>query len=126
MDPLAPFDDDLVADAAGEAGLGPEAVASALRTHQESVREYPGVDDLVYEWRRGMAYDPLVTRGDAAYYLAVLGHVWTEFGERLDFGDDLLASVRRVHERQARRDAPAQDVDPSVYEEAAPVVLTRH
>lgn len=125
MDPLAPFDDDLVVDAASEAGPGADGVASALRAHQESVREYPGVDDLVYEWRRGMASDPLVTRGDVAYYLVVLDHVWTEFGERLGFADDLLAAVRRVHDRQARRDAPGQDVDPAVYDEAAPVVLTR-
>lgn len=125
MEPLAPFDDDLVADAAAATGLDADEVADALREHQASVREYPGVDDLIYEWRRGMAYDPLVERTAAAYYLVVLAHVWTEFGDRLGLGDDRLAAVRAVHDRQARRDATDLGVDESVYDDAAPIVLAR-
>lgn len=125
MDPLAPFDDGVVADAAAAAGIDAGTLETGLREHQESVRSYPGVDDLVYEWRRAMAYDPLVERAEVAYYLVVLEHVWDEFGARLEFDGELLAAVRAVHDRQARRDAAGLGVDEDVYNGAAPVVLTR-
>lgn len=101
--PLTAFDDDVVETVAAETGMAPGRLREALRRHQEHARSLPGVDDLVYEWRRFLPYDPLVRREPETYVLALERSVWVEFGEQLSFDDATLDAVVAVHARQARR-----------------------
>jgi hypothetical protein len=107
--PLAAFDDDSFETVADETTLDAGALRDVTERHQESVRELPGVDDIVYEWRNHFHMDPLVYRTDRVYVLALPAHVWDEFGDRLDLGDDDLAALKSVHDRQARRMVPDGD-----------------
>lgn len=124
-EPLAAFDDELVAHVSDAEGVDATALRDALRRQQEHARSLPGVDDLVYEWRRFLPYDPLVHRGETAYYLVFTASVWEEFGEQLSFDDATLAAVRAVHDRQLRRALVAVDLDASVADGGAAMVLTR-
>ncbi|MFC4360023.1 hypothetical protein ACFO0N_18905 [Halobium salinum] len=103
-DPLAVFDDALVAAVAQERSLDPTALRTLVRRHQEAVRSLPGVDGLVYEWRKAFANDPLLERRPEAYFLALPGHVWIEFASTIEADGDELAAVRDVHERFLRRE----------------------
>lgn len=124
MDPLAPFNGEVIEAVSAETGRDPAAVRELVARHQRSVRENPGVADLVYEWRRYLPYDPLVVRADDAYHLVVLPRVWDDFG-RAGFTEPELDRLKRVHNRQARRAARARDDEETVFDGAAPVVLTR-
>lgn len=124
-DPLAAFDDDIVEGVAAETDLPVSTLRDRLRRQQEHARSLPGVDDLVYEWRRFLPYDPVVRRESDAYYLVFTDSVWIEFGEQLSFDDATLAAVRTVHDRQLRRSLAAAEEDQSVADGGAPMVLTR-
>lgn len=124
-DPLAAFDEHVLTAVTEETALDGTQLRDALRRHQEHARSLPGVDDLVYEWRRFLPYDPLVHRETRAYYLVFQPSVWSEFGEQLAFSDATLAAVRAVHDRQLRRVFATLDVDESVLEGGAAMVLTR-
>lgn len=102
-DPLAAFDEDVVGSVARETGTAVEHLRGVLRRHQEHAASLPGVDDLVYEWRRFLPYDPLVRRDAETYVLALERSVWTEFGDQLSFDESTLEAVVLVHARQARR-----------------------
>ncbi|WP_101297829.1 hypothetical protein [Halegenticoccus soli] len=99
-DPLAAFDEEVVEAVARDRGVATERLRELLRRQQESVRELPGVDDIVYEWRRAFPRNPLVERRDEAYFLAVPDHVWPEFGDALSLSSAELAALRAVHARQ--------------------------
>ncbi|WP_255196117.1 hypothetical protein [Halorarius litoreus] len=124
-DPLAAFDDDLIAAVARDRDIGVARLSAALCRQQEHARSLPGVDGLVYEWRRFLPYDPLVHRGETAYYLVFLPSVWAEFGEQLSFDEPLLEAVKRVHDQQFSRALASLDEDDSVREGGAAMVLTR-
>ena len=70
--------------------------------HQQAVRDLEGVgvDGLVYEYRTQFHRDPLVTQTETAYYLSVRGHVWDEFGERMELSDAELAQLKEAHAEQ--------------------------
>ena len=70
--------------------------------HQQTVRELGGVgvDGLVYEYRTQFHRDPLVTQTETAYYLSVRSHVWEEFGERMEIGEEELERLKEAHEEQ--------------------------
>lgn len=125
MEPLAPFDDAVVGSVAAETGGDAAALRALVARHQRAVRENPGVSNLLYEWRRYLAYDPLVARTAEAYHLVVLDRVWEEFGASLGLSGVELDRLKRVHDRQARRDARARGDDESVFDGAAPILLTR-
>ncbi|MXR42054.1 hypothetical protein GRX01_11985 [Halobaculum sp. WSA2] len=95
LGPLAPH----VADAATAAGVDESAVRRTLATMQADVRAYPGVADLVFEYRRAFEYDPLVRRDGRAYYLLVPPRVWREFAATLEASAAVLAAARAVHDR---------------------------
>jgi hypothetical protein len=99
-DPLGPFEAGLVRDVAETFELESSTLRTALTSHQETVRENPGVDGLVYEWRRTLPYDPLVRRTPAVYHCALHEGVWAEFEPYVEVP---LAALRVVHDRQARR-----------------------
>lgn len=122
-DPLAAFDDEIVATTATDADVPQAALDDMITRQQELVREYPGVDNLVFEWRRAFPNDPLVRRTERAYYLVVGEHVWTDFQSRLDLSDDDLRTLRTVHERQFR--VTVGEDAASIGPDAHAIVLTR-
>jgi hypothetical protein len=108
-DELAAFEDDLVASVGAEveperdAEVGPERLAALAREHQAGVRDRPGVDNIVYEWRRQLPGDPLLRRTRAVYVLALPEGVWAEFLDELGADGQEAAALRRLHARQADR-----------------------
>jgi hypothetical protein len=100
--PLAAFDDGTFDHVAAETAVSADRLRALVRRHQEGVRDLPGVDDIVYEWRNHFHMDPLLVRTDAVYVLALPGHVWEEFADRLDVSETELDALLSVHDRQAR------------------------
>ena len=99
-DPLAPFDDAVFAAVAEEFDTSTAALRDLVRRQQEAVRRLPGVDDIVYEWRRGFPNDPVVERRQEAYYLSVADTVWPEFAAALSLDEREATLLRTVHQRQ--------------------------
>jgi len=118
-DELAAFDEDLFADGS----LDRDRLVALARAHQAGVRESPGVDNLVYEWRNGLARDPLVERTRGVYVLALPDRVWAEFVAALDADEAEAAALRALHDRQARRTVGADRA--GALAEATAMVLTR-
>ncbi|WP_340102072.1 hypothetical protein [Salinibaculum salinum] len=120
-DPLAAFDDDTLETVAATTGVDERRLRDVARAHQAGVRDLPGVDDIVYEWRNQFHQDPLLHRTEAVYVLALRDHVWTEFGAQLDATDAELDALRTLHDEQARSFVS----DSSRFDTDAAVVLTR-
>jgi hypothetical protein len=119
--PLAAFDDGIIGTVSEEYDIDEHALRAIATAHQEGIRDLPGVDDIVYEWRNQFHQDPLVHRTETVYVLAVQSHVWDEFGDSLDVTDAELTALRALHDGQARSltgETPRFDAD-------APLVLTR-
>jgi hypothetical protein len=110
-DELDPFDADLFAIVGDEHGVDADRLRELTRTHQSNVRDLPGVEDIVYEWRSQFHWDPLLAQTAGAYYLALPDHVWDEFAESLDASDTEREALVALHERQIRRDAPEVGID---------------
>ncbi|MEF8887065.1 MAG: hypothetical protein V5A30_04600 [Haloarculaceae archaeon] len=122
---LAAFDDEVLLSVGTE--VGAERLAALAREHQAGVRDLPGVDDIVYEWRRGLPWDPLLFRSPEVYVLAVPNRVWAEFLDRLSPEDPEAEALRELHDRQARRTlerVARQEVTDALDARAA-MVLTR-
>jgi hypothetical protein len=118
-DPLAAFDPATVERVAAAHDLSADRLRDSLAAHQRSVRDLPGVDDIVYEWRRAFPGDPVVERRPDAYLLVVAALVWGEFADALGLDETTREAVRAVHRETvaAAADGPLPDGDP--------VVLTR-
>lgn len=106
-EPGTPFADDVVAAVADEHDLDAAALASLADRHQRSVRSLPGVDELVYEWRKNFD-GAVLDRTEVTYYLSVPEWVWGEFGESLDLSADATDALAAVHRRtvEGRDDLP--------------------
>jgi len=107
--PLAAFDDETFEEVTAETELDAADLRTLARRHQEGVRELPGVDNIVYEWRNHFHMDPLVHRTDAVYVLALADHVWEEFADRLDLSSTERDALKTLHDRQARALATSTD-----------------
>jgi hypothetical protein len=118
---LAAFDDQTLESVADRTETTAENLEALVARHQERVRDSPGVDDIVYEWRNYFHMDPLVVRTETAYVLAVESHVWDEFAESLDLSGPELDALKAVHDAQARTTAP----NAGRFGTAEAVVLTR-
>jgi len=99
-DPLAAFDPDVVDAVAADHDLAASGLRDLASRHQESMRDLPGIDDLVYEWRTQFHDDPMVERTETAYYLTVREHVWEEFADALDLSERELGALQALHDRQ--------------------------
>jgi len=96
---LSPFDDDVVRSVGAASNVGIQRLEEAVADHQRTMQENPGVEDLVYEWRK--QYDnPVIHRTESVFILAVPPTVWEEYGRYLDFTDELLGAVTAVHQEQ--------------------------
>ncbi|PSP52192.1 hypothetical protein BRC60_00760 [Halobacteriales archaeon QH_1_68_42] len=112
-------------DVAGDHDIDSDRLSTLARTHQSNVRNLPGVDDIVYEWRTQFHQDPLLARTSAAYYLALPDHVWDEFAEDIGASEAERAALVDLHGRQTRIDADEVGADTARLETSEPVVLTR-
>lgn len=119
-DPLAAFDADRIADVAGETDLSADTLEALVRRHQDAVRDLPGVEDIVYEWRSQFHEDPLRDRTPERYVLVLRDHVWEEFADSLDLSADELTAIQAVHERQA-----SAVIADGTLDDGVPMVLTR-
>ncbi|RXK49023.1 hypothetical protein [Halorientalis pallida] len=106
-DTLAPFDDDLLGTVAGRHDLDEPALRDLLARHQRQVRDNPGVEDIVYEWRSQFHEQPILQRTDDTYYLRLRAHVWDEFADALDISEADLHALLDAHEEQCRRETGA-------------------
>ncbi|MFC7019140.1 MULTISPECIES: hypothetical protein [Haloarcula] len=101
-DLTAPFDDEVVRAVAAENDVDRDVLADALVDHQRTMQANPGVEDLVYEWRKQYA-DPVLERTPDRYVVGVRTAVWEEYGEYLDLEDHVLAALVAVHQEQVLR-----------------------
>jgi len=92
------FDTTDVERSASEFAVDPAALTERLADHQAAVEELPGVENIVYEWRKQYE-DPLIERTAEVYYLRVPATVWDEFGDALGVGDAMLSALVDVHRR---------------------------
>jgi len=99
---LAPFEDDVFRQVAAANDIDVEPLQNTVADHQRTMRENPGVENLVYEWRKQYD-DPVLVRTPDLFVVAVAPTVWEEFGEYLDFERDRLAAVSAVHQEQTIR-----------------------
>lgn len=107
-DLLSPFDDDLVDLVADRSQPSADRLRDLLLAHQRQVRDNPGVEDIVYEWRSQFHEAPVLHQTGEAYYLRLRRHVWDEFADALDLSEVELDALLDVHEEQVRRDLGAE------------------
>ena len=62
------FDPGDVETVAETFGVDADDLAAVVARHQQAVEDLPGVENIVYEWRKQYE-DPLVERTETAYYL---------------------------------------------------------
>lgn len=110
-----------IEDVAADEPIGASPLREAVVSHQRGVHDAPGVDDIVYEWRRYFAGDPLLVRTDDAYVVTIPASVWAEFERDHDFEESTARALRAVHAAAAERLA----TPPDEREEFAPIVLLR-
>lgn len=119
---MAAFDDAVVSRTAEEAEVGADSIRRVARSHQQTVRDLPGVEDIVYEWRRSLPKNPLVERRTDAYYLAVDATVWGEYGDALSLSLAEFDALRALHANQL---AATLGSDAAPDDGRLPLVLTR-
>jgi len=107
---LAPFDDDVLRQVAAANHIERELLEDALASHQRTMRANPGVEDLVYEWRKQYD-DTVLVRTPSLFVLALPPTVWEEYADHLDFDDETLAAVTAVHQEQTIRMARVDFAD---------------
>ena len=124
-DELAAFEERVIDAVAADHAVEPGRLTELVRTHQANVRDLPGVEDIVYEWRNYFHQDPLVGQTPAVYYLALPDHVWEEFTEDLGVGEAERDALLAVHDRQARAASDEDGVEVARLDADAALVLTR-
>jgi transposase-like protein len=121
-DLLAAFDDEVIRAVAAENDVERDLLVDALRDHQRTMRDNPGVENLVYEWRKQFQ-DPVLDRTPDRYVVAVKASVWEEFGSFLELSDEMLGAVVAVHQEQVLRSLSEGALTSAP--ELVPLVVTR-
>jgi hypothetical protein len=98
-DLLESFDDDVLRAVASENDVELDDLRDALADHQRTMRDTPGVEDLVYEWRKQYD-DPVLARTDSVFVVSVPPTVWEQYGEYLDIETPMLRAVVAAHQEQ--------------------------
>jgi hypothetical protein len=101
-DLLEPFDTAVIRSVASENDVTVKALETHLADHQRTMRETPGVEDLVYEWRKQYD-DPVLARTESIFVVAVPPTVWEEYGDYLDVDTPVLQAVVAAHGEQTLR-----------------------
>lgn len=119
---LEPFDTEVIRAVAGENDVAVETLKARLADHQRTMRDTPGIEDLVYEWRKQYD-DPVLARTESMFVLALPPTVWEEYGEYLDLDELVLQALVAAHAEQTLR---LSDVDLSgVPDSYTPVIVAR-
>lgn len=92
------FDDAILVATAADHDVDRGELAELVGRHQSAAATLPGIEDLVYEWRKQYD-DAVVERTPGWYYLCVPEWVWGEFADHLDAGERDLAALVEVHRR---------------------------
>ncbi|MFC7028025.1 hypothetical protein ACFQJ5_11215 [Halomicroarcula sp. GCM10025324] len=121
-DLLAAFDDEVIRAVAAENDVERDLLVDALRDHQRTMRDNPGVENLVYEWRKQFQ-DPVLDRTPDRYVVAVKPSVWEEFGSFLELSDEMLGAVVAVHQEQVLRSLSEEALTSAP--ELVPLVVAR-
>lgn len=116
---LAPFDVAVIRTAARDNDVEESALREALADQQQTMRENPGVEDLVYEWRKQYD-DPVLARTEDVFVLAVPPTIWEEYGDYLDIERSVLQAVVAVHQEQTIR---SDEVSPEALADAETVIV---
>jgi len=103
---LRPFDDDVIRAVAKANDIETEPLREALADHQRTMQQNPGVENLVYEWRKQYD-DPVIARTAAVFIVAVPPTVWEEYGDYLELETEMLRALAAVHGEQTVRHADA-------------------
>ena len=103
------FDDDSVASAAAATDRSPAELRDLIDRHQAGMRDNPGIDGLVYEWRKTLREDPLLFADADAYYVALPRRVWRQFATAHDMADDEFEALLAVHDDAVRAAAADRD-----------------
>ncbi len=101
---LAPFDLAVIRTTAQRNDVEEGVLRDALASHQRAMRENPGVEDLVYEWRKQYD-DPVLARTPERFVLALPPTVWEQYGDHLELDSDVFAALTAVHQEQTVRTA---------------------
>ena len=99
---LSPFDEEVLHAVADDSRIEVQALRETVADHQRTMRETPGVEDLVYEWRKQYD-DPVVARTASLFIVAVPPTVWEEYGDYLDIDTPMLRALTAVHQEQTVR-----------------------
>ncbi|MBX0303152.1 hypothetical protein [Haloarcula salinisoli] len=119
---LAPFDLAVIRTTAQRNDVEEGVLRDALAAHQRTMRENPGVEDVVYEWRKQYD-DPVLVRTPDVFILALPPTVWEEYANYLEFEDGVLPAVAAVHaEQTVRTDAVSAS---SLVSDRAPLLVAR-
>ncbi|WP_254271237.1 hypothetical protein [Haloarcula marina] len=119
---LAPFDEEVVRAVADANNVEYERLREAVADHQRTMRENPGVEDLVYEWRKQYD-DPVLFRSAETFIVGLPPTVWEDYGSYLGLDDYVLAALSAVHQEQTIR---TEDVDLTALAEGyVPLVVGR-
>ncbi|QIO22946.1 hypothetical protein [Haloarcula sp. JP-L23] len=110
---LTVFDDAVIRAIADENDVPETELREALADHQQTMATNPGVEDLVYEWRKRFD-DPVLHRTPEVFVLGVPPTVWEEFRDHLGFEEHVFTAVTAVHQEQTLR------TDEVAVEEIAP------
>lgn len=94
------FEESVLAAVAADHGHTVEELRTLVRRHQSLAARLPGVENLVYEWRKQFPNDPVVERREEAYYLSVAEGVWPEYAEALSLSAAEERALRAVHRKQ--------------------------
>lgn len=96
---LAVFDEAVVRTVADENDVPEAELREALAAHQRTMASNPGVEDLVYEWRKRFD-DPVLHRTPESYVVGVPPSVWEEFRDYMDLEADVFTALTAVHQEQ--------------------------
>lgn len=119
--PPAPFTPESIDDVATERDVDAGRLAELVADHQALMRRLPGVENLLYEWRK--QFDATVLeRSDRWYVVDAPAWVWDEFASSLSATDAALDALAVVHARTAAELATESTPDLS---DATPIVLVR-
>jgi hypothetical protein len=97
-----PLEDDVIRAVAEANDVELDPLETAVADHQRTMRENPGVEDLVYEWRKQYD-DPVLLREPDVFVVAVPPTVWDEYGSYLDLEEEVLQALVAVHQEQTLR-----------------------
>jgi hypothetical protein len=93
------FDPAIVRDVAAAADRSDSWLDAQLARHQRSMESLPGIENLVYEWRKQYG-DVVISRTSDQYVVAVPDWVWDEFADALELETGGVEPLVEVHRRQ--------------------------